>query len=620
MKKSLMTLSMLGCFAFFSAQNTDKETQVEEIVVQGNRLDTPFSQSSRDIQLISREQIAKMPAKSINELLSFVGGVDVRQRGPFGTQADISIDGGSFEQTLVLVNGIKLIDSQTAHNMMNLPIAMDAIDHIEILRGAAARVYGINALTGAINIVTKKDKKSFVSADLFAGSSFKSKEEGDGDGTYAGGGVQVTGNYGTETQNHLFSVNKTSSNGQRYNSAQEGHKFFYNGNYDFNANHSISALAGYTKNQFGANGFYAAPGDKNSEEIVKTSLFSISSKHQFGNLILSPRISDRYNEDDYRYFKDKLDVARSRHYTNALMLELNGSLATSIGKFGMGWESRIEEINSTNIGDRKRNNHGAFAEFKTNLSEKLIANAGLYVNYNTDYGWKVYPGMDVAYLINSNWKFSASVGTGQRIPSFTDLYLNQKPGNVGNPDLQPENAWQYEANIRYVKNNFNFQAGYFQRDITDFIDWVRPNTSVPYSPINFGKNRVQGMYARIQQQFHLGESQSIGYKLSYNYLNPELISNGSVISKYTLESLKHQLIAGLQYKYKNFSAQVENRWLKRELNDAYTITDLRLNYQWKSFTVYSDVTNIFDTKYRESGAVPMPTRWFSLGFKYVWTK
>lgn len=128
------------------------------------------------------------------------------------------------------------------------------------------------------------------------------------------------------------------------------------------------------------------------------------------------------------------------------------------------------------------------------------------------------------------------------------------------------------------------------------------------------------MYARIQQQFYLGESQSIGYKLSYNYLNPELISNGSVISKYTLESLKHQLIAGLQYKYKNFSAQVENRWLKRELNDAYTITDLRLNYQWKSFTVYSDVTNIFDTKYRESGAVPMPTRWFSLGFKYVWTK
>src|SRR5699024_7929868 len=150
----------------------------------------------RNIEILNRKDISQLPVSSVQELLAFVTGVDIRQRGPFGAQADISIDGSSFEQTLVLLNGIKLMDSQTAHNMMNLPVPLEAIEHIEILRGAAARVYGINALAGAVNIVTKKDSESFLSANVYSGSSFESKEPGDGRGIYGGGGVQLTGNYG----------------------------------------------------------------------------------------------------------------------------------------------------------------------------------------------------------------------------------------------------------------------------------------------------------------------------------------------------------------------------------------------------------------------------------------
>jgi iron complex outermembrane receptor protein len=184
--------------------------------------------------------------------------------------------------------------------------------------------------------------------------------------------------------------------------------------------------------------------------------------------------------------------------------------------------------------------------------------------------------------------------------------------------LHPENAWQYEANLKYTKGNFNFQTGYFQREITDFIDWVRPNASVPYSPVNFGKNNVQGLYARIGQQITISQNQKMGYKLSYNYLNPTAMESANNFSKYVLESLKHQFIAGINYNYKNFSTQLENRWLKRELNDAYFITDIRLAYQWNSLRIYTDITNLFNTQYKESGAVPMPSRWFSLGFKYIW--
>src|SRR5690606_19441233 len=103
--------------------------------------------------------------------------------------------------------------------------------------------------------------------------------------------------------------------------------------------------------------------------------------------------------------------------------------------------------------EHKRNNHGAYAEFKSHLGDKITGTVGSYANYNTDYGWQLYPGIDLAYSINNHWKISTSIGSGQRIPSFTDLYLNQLPGNIGNEFLKAEKAWNYEGNIQYNKEN-----------------------------------------------------------------------------------------------------------------------------------------------------------------------
>lgn len=624
MKKVLSTLVLLTAVSSFAQQKdmmldpSVPNTALEEVVIRGNRLQTPFSESTRDIQVITQKQIQSLPVKSLNEVLSYIIGVDIRQRGPFGTQTDISIDGGTSEQTLVLINGVKMIDAQSAHNMMNIPVPLNAIDHIEVIRGAAARIYGINALTGAINIVTKKGKKSSVSADFQGGSSFKSKDEGDGSGIYAGGSAEVTGIFGTDNQSQLFSLSQSNSNGQRYNSASKNTRLFYSGHYDLNDDHSIQAMGGYASNLFGANGFYAAPGDVNSEELVESSVFSLSSTHTWGDFTISPRISNRYGEDDYRYFKDNLSSGRSLHFTNALMLELNSTLKTHFGTFGFGLESRLEKINSSNIGQHNRDNHGVYAELKSNLGSKLNGTVGFYANYNTDYGYQIYPGIDLAYLINDHWKVSTSVGSGQRIPSFTDLYLDQRPGNVGNASLQPENAWNYDANVQYVKENIQIKTGYFYRTITEFIDWVRTEPSEPYTPINLGKNNMHGLYVRLQQDFNLGNSQGIGYQLSYNYMQPSLTSSTDTQSKYVLESLKHQFIAGMHYRVNDFSMQIKNRWLKRELANDYNITDLRLNYKVQNFILYSEVTNLFSATYQEAGAVPMPSRWFGIGVKYQW--
>src|SRR5699024_2127659 len=154
MKKIVIALGLFTAFSAFSQERDSLtgfyDNELKEVIIQGNRIQVPFNQSARDIQVITQQQIEALPAKSLNEVLSYIGGVDIRQRGPFGTQTDISIDGGTSEQTLVLINGVKMIDSQTAHNMMNIPVPLTAIERIEVLRGAAARIYGINSLTGAI--------------------------------------------------------------------------------------------------------------------------------------------------------------------------------------------------------------------------------------------------------------------------------------------------------------------------------------------------------------------------------------------------------------------------------------------------------------------------------------
>lgn len=611
MKQLLYALILVPTLAV-AQQDT---TKLNEIIISENRLQTPFSKHARNIQLISKEDISKMPVKSINEVLSFIAGVDVRQRGPFGTQADISIDGGTFEQTLILLNGVKISDVQTAHHSMNIPVPLSTIERIEVLKGPAARVYGINALTGAINIVTKTSKQNTLDINVQAGSSFEDKAVGDGSGKYKGAASQIAINMAGKSSQHLFGFGVTDYNGQRYNSSTYDHKFFYQGNIDFDEKNKLNLMGGYMDNAFGASGYYAAPGDKEAFEIVETALLAVGSSHQLSkNFSVRPRVSARYNWDDYRYFRNDLTRARSQHQTKVWSAEVNSTLHSTIGDFGFGLESRSEDIESTNIGDRERYNHGAYAEYKTEALKNLLLNIGTYVNYNTQYGWQAFPGLDAAYLFAPKWKLAFNVGSSQRIPSFTDLYLNQRPGNIGNPNLTSENAWQYELSLQYKLDNFNVQGGYFYRNISDFIDWVRNSTAVPYQPQNFGNNKIQGINLTIGQELNFSSKSTFKYDLSYNYLHAgEMSYTNNITSKYVVENLKHQALMRLNYRYSNWQATLANRWIERELKNPYLITDFRLMYGKSNWNIYTEVTNLFDKEYIEVAAVPLPKRWFAIG-------
>lgn len=619
-KHSNWILLAVALFPFWGHAQDVRTDSIQEVVIHANRLHIPFSKDNRNVEIISAEQIQQLPVKNLNEVLGLLNGVDVRQRGPFGAQADVSIDGGSFEQTLVLVNGAKVSDAQTAHHSLNLPIPLDAIARIEILRGAAARIYGVNALTGAINIITKTVDNTSIQANVYTGSSFKNRGEEDKDGIYYHAGTQVGATWFKDQHQHQLFYNKEKSNGQRYNTASENDKIFYQGNLALNGDNEIEWLGGYIYNRFGANGFYAAPGDRESEEIVETIFASVSSKHQLSDrFYLSPRLTNRYNEDDYRYFKHDLSTARSQHYSNAFSMELNSRYQTTFGDFGLGLESRFDRIASSNIGKHARDNHGAYVEFRTEQLQNVTINAGAYVNYNTQYGWQVYPGIDLGYNISPKWKLVFNTGSSQRIPSFTDLYLDQRPGNIGNPDLFSEGAWQTEGAIKFQSHNFIAHGGYFYRNIRNFIDWVREDINTPFQPFNMGNNKVHGINTNFLYSFRADD---IHYRvnLGYNYLDANIEQTAEFISKYSLENLKHQAKLLMMANNTVWNASVANRFNQRISDKSYFLTDIRIGYSFPFLSIYADAQNIFDVTYIETSTLPMPGRWYSLGIKYEWVK
>ncbi|QBQ40839.1 TonB-dependent receptor [Sphingobacterium psychroaquaticum] len=611
-------LTSAALIPFIGAGQNVKQDSIKEIIITENRLQIPFSKDNRNIEIMTAADIKKLPARSLNEVLPFLNGVDVRQRGPFGTQADVSIDGGSFEQTLILLNGIKVSDPQTAHHNLNLPIPLESIERIEVIRGAAARIYGINSLTGAINIVTKRVENSSITAHIYGGSSFKNRDEEEKDGIYYGAGAQLGAAWYQEKHQHQLYYSKEKTNGQRYNTAAQNDKIHYQGNLTIDSRNQAEWMGSYMYNKFGANGFYAAPGDKESEEIVETVLASLATRHQLtDNLSLNPRISNRYNEDDYRYFRNDLSRARSRHYNNAFSMELNSRYQTSFGDFGLGWESRLERISSSNIGQHDRNNHGAYAEFRTEKFNKLIVNIGAYLNYNSQYGWQLYPGIDMGYQLDNRWKLVLNAGSSQRIPSFTDLYLKQ-PSNVGNAALSPENAWQIEGAIKYQHKGVTAHAGYFHRRIKSFIDWVRNDNTQPYQPFNMGNNIVNGVNTNIN--YTLGSVNHWFYQinLGYNYLHPSMETDPNLISKYQMENLKHQAKLVLSATQDRWSISLANRLNQRISNKSYFLSDALLSYTAGAFQVYADFQNLFDVTYIESMAIPMPGRWYNMGLRYQW--
>ena len=279
MKKLTFTfLFLLNTIVLFAKVDSlkVKTNKLDEVILNSTRIDLPLSEHSRTIQVIDASDIQKSGAPNVVVLLQQISGIDIRQRGIEGMQADLYIRGGSFDQTLLLIDGIKLEDAQTGHHTLNLLPPIDLIERIEVLKGPAARIYGQNAFTGAVNIVTKT---------AGSGANNVSVQRGSYDQYHLKSTLQTKGEFGGILGH--FSYN--TSDGYRYNTDFINRNYFVKG--DFKIKETPFKFTGYfSDREFGANGFYATPSATEQYEETQGSLVALSAIKKTQQSIFKPRI------------------------------------------------------------------------------------------------------------------------------------------------------------------------------------------------------------------------------------------------------------------------------------------------------------------------------------------
>lgn len=604
MKKILFAAFLLILSFTGTAQDTQQKTDsLKEVVVTSTRIDLPFNENSRTIQIVTAADIQKLGITNVADALQQVAGIDVRRQGVNGMQADLYIRGGNFDQTLLLIDGIKVDDPQTGHHTLNLALPIEVIERIEIIKGPAARIFGQNAFSGAVNIVTKNNSQNELVTKFQAGS-------------YGQFQAEATGSINLENSSHIVHFSKNFSEGYRENTDFDNQNLFIKS--QFNKNKlPINLIATHSERKFGANGFYGIPTANEQYEETQASLLGFSTVIKKGNFTWKPRVYWRRNEDLYLYKRKNPSAYRNLHITNKIAAELNGSYTSNVGITGFGVEFSKYYIGSNNLGDNQREIATLFLEHRFQfLNGKFDVTPGIAASYFSDFDNKLFPGIDLGYKINDDLRIYGNIGYTYRVPTYTDLYYIG-PQAIGNKNLQPEDALAQEVGIRYNTNRIGLSLVGFNRDSNDLIDYVRINpTDVAFSPQNIQDVNTKGFETQFDYKFKVNTlSQKIN--LGYTFMEDEIKQTAAVESRYSINSLNHQIVGSYQMQwFKNFTNSIAYRYIERTSGISYNVVDLSAAYKVNDmeFSVYAN--NIFNTEYSETGFIPMPKGNMMFGLKY----
>ena len=617
MKKLLLSIIIFNTFVtHLNAQESEDEIQLDEVeILSSPRIEIESLQNSISVISISKQQINNSTATNVSELLQQIAGIDIRRRGVEGMQADLYIRGGSFDQTLLLIDGIKVEDPQTGHHTMNMTLPLEVIERIEITKGSAGRIYGQNAFTGAVNIITKKNIENNLSLEL-TGGSFDQKRG------------SLTVQRKLENSDILFNYNRKESEGYRYNTDFKNDELFIKSNFKIK-DQKVSAIGAFNERKFGANGFYASPEAIDQYEETQASIIGLTTAFKKDDLIIKPKLYWKRNQDMYVYLRQDPSVYRNLHISNKVGIEVNASTSNSIGNLGLGIDLSKVSLTSNNLGNRNRTMLNMFIEQQIKFqNEKIDLTPGIAITYFSDVSTRLnyqsnffnnlffYPGMDLGYRFKKNLKLYSNVGYTYRIPTYTDLFYSS-PTTLGNENLKLEKALTKEIGLKYLKSNFNLSMSLYQRDASDIIDYVRNNEAEPWQANNIREITTNGFELNMGYKFYLGAFRPQSINIGYSNINDDLLETDFTFSRYALNSLKNQITATYIFQIRDFiSSTLTFKNSERLNNESYTVIDFRTSYIYQKFTLSIILNNILDEDYTETNLVPMPGFNSLVGIKY----
>lgn len=611
--------------------NAQDVLELDPLSITASRSPQKVSETGRSITVIEGKLIQRLPVYSLDDLLKYTSSVEIQQRGPAGAQADIIIRGGTFQQVLVLLDGIKLNDALTGHFSAYMPIALSQIERIEILKGPAAAIYGSEAVGGVVNIISKtfaafeKEKKLTANAGIAAGE-------------YGFLAAQAGFRKTSEKVNFSVGTQSTKADGQPLRGNEKG--YFNNqlvsGNAAFalDENWKLMLHGSYDSRDFAAQNFYTTFASDTATEKVNTWWNHAKLKHSKGKS--TDEIDFAYKQSTDYFLYNRSSVANNNKTSSITVQYVHAQNVSTHLKYNVGMLGEQKRIRSNDRGNHSNNHIAGFGSLSYGF-KRFSLNPGLRLVYDENYGTALLPQANVAYRVKK-FVLKANAGRAIRSADFTERYNNYNKalvtgGSIGNPDLTTEKSWSYEAGAEMLLQHFKFSAVAFYRNQDNVIDFVRTayanmprkNNLVPTGTYALAKNikevNTSGIELEVNYRRSFNKNQQLYVNASATFLNSN--SSDSVPSFYIISHARTLLQQSVIYTYKKVNIALTSIYKERNAQQApgikamitknYWLVNAKVDYRYKMATAFIAVNNIGNIRYSDLLGSIMPGSWTTAG-------
>lgn len=622
----------------------EKISELDPVTITASMNPEKASQTGRDLLVIKGERFANLPVHSVDELLRYLPGVEVQARGPMGSQSDIVIRGGTFQQILVILDGLRLNDPNTGHFTSYIPIAPSEIDRIEILKGASSAVYGSEAVGGVIHIITKT---------FAAAANKQSIKRTDAMAQITGGEYDLRNlNAGVFYNNGITSVAAGILSNNTSGQAQRGTRGFVHAN---TASFSFGTHLGerwelkmryaYDDRNFAAQNFYTTFIFDTAQEHVTGFWNQLALVYNSTKNSVNLNVGYKDMQDEYK-FSSAVTANKNNSKLLQTLLTDEWKLQEKT-KITSGVQLLSKRIVSNDRGNHRVDQAAAFVVLNQQLGKTFFVSPAVRLDYSQRYGWEFVPQINLSYRTHQV-QLRGSAGKTIRDADFTERYNNYNKtfvssGSIGNPDLQAEHSFSYEAGADYfLTNTLKLSGTFFQRYQTGAIDYVpTPYADMPrkvnLTPAgnyalakNISKVNTTGFEAEVQYSKQLQNQQQVWATLGLTWLDDK--SSNATPSFYISSHAKFLNTFDLLYSSKRFSISVNGLYKKRQAQtSSAAIAKVSpdyfvLNAKLEAFIVkkilsgFVEADNVFDKNYADLLGSQMPGRWLMGGVKISLSK
>jgi iron complex outermembrane receptor protein len=569
----------------------------ESIVVTGTYEPLTLDEMDRSLTVLPvREH--NVVFNSLADVLRQDPSIDLEARAPDGVQNDISIRGSSYAQTLVLLNGLRMDDAQSGHHDMDIPVPLDAISRVEVLEGSGSTMYGSDAVGGAINVITQPPDATELILRTAVGNFGTNEQQG-----------SLSGVLGAASEQLSFSRDLSTGfiPDRDYRNLQLASTTHY-----LSAWGATDLTLAYMDHPFGADQFY---GDYSSWEDTKTWFLGVQ---QALGKKTNVSFGYRRHSDLFVLIRDNPSVYTNHHHDESYQTAVrrDENVAANI-ELHYGVEALHESIVSNNLGDHSRSRAAAYAslDFRAlkRFSLSIAAREELYRAFSAEF----CPTAAGGYWISPHLKLRASVSRAFRVPSYTELYY-EDPANIGNPNLRPERAWNYEGGLDWKPNaRWHGDLTVFERRERDDIDYYRASRDDLWQAVNIDALNFTGVSSGLR--YAISSTQSLDVRYSWLQGNEDSIPIGE--TKYTFYYPVDSGVISWQANLpSHFMLRTRLGVLDRRAEGAYALLDLDAAYTRGVVHPFVRLSNLTNTSYQEVQGVAMPGRSIIGGVELVLRK